>query len=245
MASTNNALNNRSTTAIANEVKAFVVSNADDTGTSAAQVQISVGGGTTSGDPQTSYIVTGQPTWFMGCDNSASDLFAISRTTLGSTNSQIIQTNGFNRLPKQPAILLIQPSISSNRTGNGTVFNVGSTIPFYTIVFDKSGNGESAGLLTASITGTYLFTGSITLTGCTVNNGIQIQIAASNRTVVKTINRPASTADNSINISCLIDMDTSDTVRMRVAGLGEAGNTDDLVGSTSAAQTYFTVYLAN
>lgn len=247
MATTNNALNNRSSTGVASTIQTFVVKNTDNTGASAAQVQIYVGGATTTGDPQDSYIVTGVTTWSMGIDNSASDSLVICPSaTLGTTNSQVIQTNGFNRLPLQPATLSILTANSLNRTGNSTGFNVGAaaTAP-YTVVFNKSTATVTNGIFTAQITGTYMFTGSITLTGCTVNNGIQIQFVTSNRTAVKTLLRTASAADNCTNMSYLGDMDAADTATFRISGFGEAAATDDLVGGTATAVTYFTVYLAN
>lgn len=246
MATTNNSLNNRSSTAIANAVQTFVVKNTDNTGTSAAKVDISVGGATTTGDAQDSFIVTSATTWSMGCDNSASDsLVVCPSASLGTTNSQVIQTNGFNRLPLQPAALFILTANSLNRTGNSTGFNVGAATAPFTVVFNKSTATVTNGIFTAQITGTYMFTGSITLTGCTVNTGIQIQFVTSNRTAVKTLFRAASSADNCTNMSYLGDMDAADTATFRISGFGEAAATDDLVGGTATAVTYYSVYLAN
>ncbi len=243
MASTNNSLNNNSKTSIANAIQTFVVSNSDNSGTSSAKMQISVGGATTTGDPKSSFIVTSGATWSMGIDNSASDSLVICPSaTLGTNNSHVIQTNGFNRLPKQPAVLGILTADSLNRTGSGTIWQVGSPLNTFTLVFNI-GSNISSGVFTAPVTGTYMFTGSITLTGCTINNGISLQFSTSNRNAVKRLNRTASSADNCANMSYLGDMDLNDTASFNIGGFGEASSTDDLVGGTATAVTYFTVYL--
>ncbi len=166
-----------------------------------------------------------------------------SSTKLGRANAEELNvTAGFTTFLSASGTDII---VSSGSTFSKDL-NVGAaaTAP-YTVVFNKSTATVTNGIFTAQITGTYMFTGSITLTGCTVNNGIQIQFVTSNRTAVKTLLRTASAADNCTNMSYLGDMDAADTATFRISGFGEAAATDDLVGGTATAVTYFTVYLAN
>lgn len=243
MATTNNALNNQSSTSVANAVQTFIISNSNNTGTSAAQLQISVGGGTTSGDPQTSYIVTGATTWSVGADNSASDAFTIATSaTLGTANAQTISTAGAARWPLQPAWLAFLPSNVTNATGTGTVFTFGSGTAL-TEVFDKSGEFNTNGTFTSSVDGQYYLAGNIELSNCTVNTGIQIQFVTSNRTYQNRYNRTAANIVNSISLTTLADIDNGDTVTMTVAGFGEAGDTNTVDGTAGGLICYFCGYL--
>lgn len=243
MASTNNALNNASTTSVANTTQTFTISNSNNTGTSAAQLQISVGGGTTSGDPQTSYIVTGATTWSVGVDNSASDAFTIATSaTLGTANAQTISTAGAARWPLQPAWLAYLPSNVTNATGTGTVFTFGSGTALIE-VFDKSGEFNTNGTFTSSVDGQYYLAGNIELSNCTINTGIQIQFVTSNRTYQNKYNRAASNAVNSISLTTLADVDNGDTITMTVAGFGEAGDTNTVDGTGGGLICYFCGYL--
>lgn len=239
MAKTNNALNNNSKTGVASSTQSFVVSNSDNTGTSAAQVQISVGGATTTGDAQDSFIVTGVTTWSMGCDNSDSDSLVICPSaTLGTTNSHVITTSGYNRWPLQPAALGMMSPTQLNKTGNGsTPYNVTP----YVEAFDK---GSNLGVtnFTAPVAGKYLFIGAATITDCAASTSLQIQFVSTNKTFVKTPLRTASAADNSSNMNAVGTMAAADTVFLKISGLGEASNRNDVVGGTATVVTYFAVY---
>ena len=231
MATINNALNNQSTTDIASTTQTFLISNSVNAGTSAAQLQVSVAGAGTSGDPQTSYIVTGATTWSVGIDNSASDAFTIATSaTLGTANAQTISTAGAARWPLQPAWLAYVNTSVTNATGTGTVFTLGTTNAF-TEIFDKSGEFNTNGTFTSSVDGQYYIAGNVELSNCTVNTGIQIQFVTSNRTYQNKFNRTAANTVNSISLSTLADVDNGDTITMTVAGFGEAGDTNTLDGT--------------
>lgn len=245
MASTNNALNNQSTTNIASTTQTFTVSNSDNTGTSAAQVRVSVGGGTTSGDPQTSFIVNGVNTWSVGVDNSASDVFSIANNSnLGTNAFQLITTSGAVRWNGQPAFLAYLNSADTNVTGTGTVFQVGS-VTAMTEVFDRTGEFNTNGTFTSSVDGQYFFAANIQLEGCTINSGIEIQIITLNRTYSTRFNRAAAATNIGISLATLADMDNGDTAQFAVVGYGEAGDTDDVSASAGGSPlvNFFCGYL--
>lgn len=243
MASTNNALNNASSTSVASTTQSFVISNSDNTGTSAAQLQISVGGGTTSGDPQTSYIVTGATTWSVGADNSVSDQFVIATSaTLGTSNAQTITTAGIVSWPLQPTFLAFLPSNVTNATGTGTVWTFGTTTAL-TEVFDIGNNFNTNGTFTAPATGQYYLTGNIELSNCTINSGIQIQFVTTARTYQNKFNRTAANTVNTISLGALADMTAGDTATMTVAGFGEAGDTNTVDGTAGGLICYYGGFL--
>lgn len=244
MATTNNSLNNQSSTSVANEVKTFTVSNSNNTGTSAARVNISVGGGTTTGDPQTSYVVTGAQTWSVGVDNSVSDQFVIaSSATLGTNNAQTIDTSGRVQWPLQPAFLAYLATSDTNATGDGTVYTFGSGNAL-TEVFDKTSNFNTNGTFTAPNTGQYYLSGNIQLSNCTVNTGIEIQIVTTARTYSNRVNRVAAATTTAISLCTLADMTAGDTAILQVIGYGEAASTETVTSaSVSNLINYFSGYL--
>jgi len=243
MSSTNNALNNSSSTSVASTTQTFTVSNSDNTSTSAAKVVVSVGGGTTSGDPQTSYVVTGATTWSIGADNSISDQFTVAASaTLGTSNTMTITTAGLVQWPSQPSFLAYLATSDTNATGNGTVFQLG-TVNSFTTVFDKASNFNTNGTFTAPTTGKYYLSGNVELDNCTINTGIQIQIITTARTYSNQVNRVAASTSNAISLSALADMSAGDTATLNVTGFGESGATETVTGTTGGLINYFCGYL--
>jgi len=245
MASTNNVLNNALSTSIKSAVETFTISNSDNTGTSAAQMIISVGGGTTTGDPQESYIITGANTWSIGADNSISDQFTVAHNAaLGTSNMFVSSTTGVNSFPLQPCFLAIPTGNQTNATGNGsTAYTLGTTVGM-TKIFDQ-GTNFSGVTFTAPVAGQYLFLGSATITNCLVSTGVQIQIIVSGtgKSAVKTLLRPASAADASINICYITSLQATATAVCKVSALGEATNRNTVVGGTSSVVSFFAGYL--
>ena len=243
MATTNNALNNQSSTSIASEVKTFTVSNSNNTGSSAAKVNISVGGGTTTGDPQTSYVVTGAQTWSVGVDNSVSDQFVIaSSATLGTNNAETIDTSGRVQWPLQPAFLAYLATSDTNATGDGTVYTFGGGNAL-TEVFDKASNFNTNGTFTAPITGQYYLSGNIEISACTINTGLEIQIVTTARTYSNRFNRVAAATTFGLSLCTLADMTAGDTAILKAVGYGEAGATETITGSAGGLINYFSGYL--
>lgn len=245
MASTNNSLNNASSTAIANTVQTFTIDNSDNTGSSAAQVIVSVGGSSTSGDPQSSFIVTSVNTWSMGIDNSSSDNFVIAKNaSLGTFNSHVITTDGINTLPLQPCFLAVQTNDATNATGAFGVEYTFGTTPI-TEVFDKGSNLSTGGVFTAPVTGQYMLIGSATLSNCVSTTQIRltIDLSAGGTDPRKVQLRPASATDISANIVGIVNMAAGSNAQLRILGSGEANFTLTVVGGTSNAKTFFAGYL--
>jgi hypothetical protein len=243
MASTNNCLNNTSTTSVANSGQLFVLINNDNTGASGAQLQLTVAGSVTTGDPQTTYVVTGATTWSTGIDNSASDAFVIANSAaLGTTNYQSIATTGVVSWPSQPAFLAYLGTDATNATGNGTVFQLGSGTAL-TEVFDRAGNFNTNGTFTAPATGQVYLAGNVELSATTINTGIEIRIVTSNRTYSNRFNRAAAATSIGISLTTLADMDSADTATLSVIGYGEGADTETVTGVSGNLINYFCGYL--
>jgi len=241
---TNNSLNNASSTNVASQTRILTVSNSNNTGSSAAQMNISVGGGSTTGDPQTSYIVSAVDTWSMGVDNSDSDSFVISKNAaLGTFNSQRITVNGVNTFPLQPSFLAIPTSDRLNATGTTTPATVGQTVG-YTVIFDKS-SGISGTEFSNTTPGQYMLMASVTLSNCLINTGAILRIRAGGpRGLIKTIRRPASSTDLSISLCGIISITGPiSTFWVTIAGLGESTARNTIVGGTADVKTFFAGYL--
>lgn len=248
MASTNNALNNTSLnrSGVTGNNQTFTVSNPDDSGASSAAFQIQIGGSTTTGDAGIRHTVLAAGIWSTGIDNSANDSFVTcASNTLGTNNRHTISTSGINNWVSQSASTEVAASNSNDRTGAGTVWLApqpgGGT---YTGFGEKGLSFTNSGfVMPATFTsGCVLFTACVTLTDCTINTGIEIRIVTSNRTYSKIINRPADSTDIVASINAICDMDASDTARTAVIGIGEAGNTNDLVGGTAIVKTFYSLY---
>lgn len=244
MATTNNSLNNQSSTAVANEDKRFTISNTDNSGTSDAMLQIS-NGGSSAGDAYTSMAVTGVTTWTAGIDNSDSDNFVISaNASLGTTNTFVMSTAGINTLPLQPSVSAYPSGTLSNVTG-GAVNYVTS---FDTEIFDRSGS-STVTTFTAPVTGRYCVTGTITLSDVASGTGQQnMQIVSSNRNYLGAAIRTATVMDVNTHLSNsmtrLIDMDVSDTVTMSIIIVGGT-QIVDVLGGTAPIQSIRAIFLAS
>lgn len=243
MASTNNCLNNTSTTSVPNSGQLFVLVNNDNSGASGAQLQITVGGAVTTGDPQVTYVVSGATTWSQGIDNSASDAFVIANSaTLGTANAQSIAATGIVTWPLQPCFLAYLGTSATNVTGNGTTFQLGSGTAL-TEVFDRAGNFNTNGTFTAPATGVVWLAGNVELSATTINTGIEIQIITSNRTYSNRFNRVAAATSIGISLAVMADMDSADTATLSIIGYGEGADTETVTGVSGNLINYFCGYL--
>jgi len=245
MAIINNALNNASSTSVASSTQTFTISNSDNTSTSDAMLQISVGGSGTSGDAYNSFVVTGASTWTSGVDNSDSDNFVISaNAALGTTNTFVMNTSGVNTLPLQPSFSVYPDATISNVTGGATNY----VTNFNTEIFDRSGNNTST-TFTAPVTGRYCITGTITLSELTGGTGQQnMQFVTSNRNYLGAAIRTATVMDVNTALSNsmtrLIDMDAADTATMSIIVVGGAVVVD-VLGGTAPIQSIRSGFLAS
>lgn len=136
--------------------RTLTISNTDNTNSaSAATLLLSVGGGSTTGDPSCTHVVSGISNYRVGPDNTVTspsvDPFIIS------SNSNALNTfykTGENVRPLQPAFLATLSATGSNVTGDGTEY----TIAANSEVFDVSGDYDtSTYTFTAPVTGKYFF----------------------------------------------------------------------------------------
>lgn len=150
------------TSAIANTTETLTIVNTDNTisATSAANLQITVGG-TNVSNPQKTYTITGGHSWSKGIANSASEAYKISASTaLGTTDTFIMTKTGSRNLPITPSFLSRTGSTATDVTGDGTVY----TVLFQDSLYLQQGVFTSP-TFTAPVTGKYYFNFDITASG--------------------------------------------------------------------------------
>lgn len=219
----------------------LTVTNSSNTATSSANI-LSTVGGSSAGDAQHQSSVSGVTTWTWGIDNSVTsptaDPWVLSQgTALGTNDVMSVATSGEINYPLQPAFFAYLATSDLNVTGQTNVLTIGS-VTALTEVFDQNGDFNTNGTFTAPVTGRYHLTGQAALTGCTVNTGGAVLLVTSNRSHQFSFVRVAAATDVYFHIDNLCDMDAADTCVCRTLGTGEAGVTDDLLGSSTIV-TYF------
>lgn len=185
-----------------------------------------------------------------GGSDSAPSLAFISDPNLGLYRSAAdtlqIVNNGIktmtldssNRvtMPAQPSFLAYLASTASNKTGNGTSYTLGTDA--LTEVYDRGNNFNTNGTFTAPITALYDLRAQVTLTGTTIATSFTLSIVTTARTYTTVFTRAAASTDQSVFISCLADMSATNTATVTIVAAGEAGDTDDILGSATL-NTYF------
>ena len=220
----------------------FTVTNPSDTASSAALINVSVGG-TSSADAFQTFTVAGTTNWSQGVDNSASDAFVIAASTaLGTTNVMSVATTGEVNFPLQSAFLAFQPSNATNATGNGTVYTLGTTVDL-TEVFDQNSDFDpTTGIFTAPVTGRYTLTAASDVSGAAVTEvNFTIQLITSNRTYDVTQYVTGGPDFYALLITALADMDANDTCTATIKGTGNGADTMTPIGSA----TLFTYFCGN
>lgn len=152
-------------------------------------------------------------------------------TRLVSSSTATINSSDECINTAQPSFSAYLDSTKLNKTGNATIYNIGADA--LTEIFDQGGDFNVNGTFTAPITGRYLFTSHASLTGCTIGYLASHQIVTSNRYYAFLYIRNAASTDWFTDCECLADMDAGDTAYSRITGSGEAGNTEDIVGSAN------------
>lgn len=159
----------------------------------------------------------------------------------------ISYTQGNFLLNLQPCFLAYNSSLDADQTGNGTV----ATVDEDTEVFDKSSDFASD-TFTASVDGKYFLQGTVTLSDITSADDMSIQIVTTNRTYYSAICSPTACANGSVdsglicfNISCLADMEATETAVLKIVSSGEGADNNDIDSVVnSITSTYFSGYLA-
>ncbi len=215
------------------------VKNFFATGTASA---ISVGAGTTVSllenviDSSNTNVVTGAGTVVYTSNDFPNSSSTINTTT--QTARYVV--NGIERSTKQPAFLAYLASTASNKTGNATVYTLGTDA--LTEVFDQNGDFNTNGTFTAPLTGRYLLSAGVFFTGCTIAQIFRVQIVTTARTYVAQQAHPAYSGDQCPTLTVVADMTAGNTATVACTVFGEAGDTVDISGSANAS-TFFSGYL--
>lgn len=189
----------------------LLVTNSSNTASSAALVNISVGG-TSAADAFETFTVSGTTNWSQGIDNSVTgDPFVLAASTaLGTTNVMSATTAGEVTWPLQPAFLAVNTADNADVTGDGTSY----TMVYATEIFDQGSDyNTGTSTFTAPVTGRYYLSSSFLADqiGAGHTSGTA-SIVASNRTYRYWQNNPAGVGATQVsNGSVLMDMDVNDT----------------------------------
>ena len=216
-------------------------SNTSNTASSNALSQVTVAG-TSAGDAQSTYTVTGGSQWSLGTDNSDSDAFTISGgAVLGTNNVMRISGNGEINYPLQVAFLANHSGTQTDVTGDGTTV----TVTWGTEIFDQNGDFAS-NTFTAPVTGRYFLAASIFPEGITASHTAgTFNFASSNRTYQFSgmSYGACRSATNYIltQASMLCDMDAADTCTITF-GLANGTKVVDLNGTST--NSFFSGFLA-
>lgn len=237
------------TTATASTTRTLTVSNTDNTSaTSHALMQITTGGAS-SGDPATTYTITGATSWTTGADNSDSDTFKISQgTALGTNDVMKAQTTGEINWPLQSAFLGAVESADNNVTGDNTTYTIGTNVA-YTTIFDQNSDFNTNGTFTAPVTGRYYLSAAVLMGGITagMTTGVLQIVTTGNNFNVLNIG-PAAAADASAQYgfhgAVFCSMTAADTAVVKII-ISNGTKVADVLGAdpASAGQVYFCGYL--
>lgn len=219
--------------------RTFSVTNTSNTASSAANVQVTVGGGTAA-DTQTTYTVTGVTNWSQGIDNSDSDAYVLAASTaLGTTNVIHATTAGIINYPLQPAFLAYPTSTVNNATGDGTVV---SPVSLGTEIFDQGSNFASD-TFTAPVTGRYFLNFVLGRVGVGTSTVTSFQIVTSNRAYLyNSAMNSGTSGDLGVTFGVVADMDAADTATVSLTVSGGAKNIGYFGGGT-VGSCFFGGYL--
>jgi len=152
----------------------------------------------------------------IGLDDSADDLVIGLGSALGTTTHMAFDEAGHITKPLQPAFFVKAADQSNIAVGSFV------DITFNNEIFDKNSDFNTSNYtFTAPVTGTYLFNTFVTINAlddaCEV---VQINFNASNRsfsTIVSDLDAKLdSDANEAYTGAFIVDMDASDTIKMRI-----------------------------
>lgn len=189
------------------------------------------------------HIVTSVTTWSQGTDNSVTspeaDPYVISAgSTLGTNDVMRIQPSGLITYPLQSAFLAYLGTSDANVTGNGATYTLGSGNAL-TEIFDQHGDFNTNGTYTCPITSRVDLRAVLQFANTTSPLTFTGNIVTSNRTYSFIYTRAAGlSANQSVLMSAIVDMDIADTATITGIITGEVGNTASVLGSSTLV-TYF------
>jgi hypothetical protein len=232
------------TSSTSGSTRSVTVSHTDNTSTSShALVNIKTGG-SGGGDPYV-YFDVGATDYAIGIDNTDSDSFKISDSSIGSIDfMRINASSGEINFPKQPAFLAYLGTTVSNATGDGTVFTLGTTTAL-TEVYDQNLDFNTNGTFTAPITGRYMFSAAIRVDDISPDHTLGlIQFVTSNGSYTPVLAGygAIATSASEVTFNCTIqcDMDQSDTTVVRIGVYNDTKVVDII---SSDRDTFFSGHL--
>ena len=234
------------TTATAGATRTVTVSNSDNSNAASHAKVAIITGGANGGDAKLALSTT-TTAWSVGIDNSittlSADPFVISQNAvLGTNNAMSIDTTGAINYPLQPAFSYLLSSTKTNKTGNGTVYKLGTDA--LTKIFDQNSDFNTNGTFTAPVTGKYLISANVTFTGGSIKDTTSISIVTTARTYgLSTITNEATPRDISICGTAFCNMSASDTAYVDVLCRGEASDNIGILGSAPTVFTGVSGYL--
>jgi len=156
--------------------------------------------------------------------------------TVNSVNTYIVPTVANEvTMPSQPAFLAYLANDDNDVTGNGTLYQLGTTGNALTEIFDQNADFNVNGTFTSPVTGRYYLTSTIEFLQAAAGTTAQINIVTSNRTYTYEDGCDTNVNTNgSIQLAALADMDAADTAIITALVNGIGLDTADVDGTGAA-----------
>ena len=159
----------------------------------------------------------------IGIDDSVDDLIIGKGSALGTTANIVIDEAGHVTMPLQCSFSAYNNGGQANKTGDDTMY----TVLFDTERFDLNGDFASS-TFTAPVTGKYLLSAHIGLTGYTTSSTYSnMYLVTSNDTYAEFAGTEVEN-NQFFSYSIVADMDASDTAIVRVNAGGEGSKVVDV-----------------